>query len=159
MHVRYLGVIGALALAGCATHAPTSIPTSLKTGQSWVIDRESVADDVLDTCARDSPGHHMGEIVGYWAPTRDDIEQLEAHQSQLQPTIVEPTRFDRQYVGLSMADGRHLIYLNAFRPSSDPGVDPSHSAVNSCDAGPDYWGAVYDPSRATFSDIAINGTR
>ncbi|MEE7560964.1 hypothetical protein HH299_15635 [Xanthomonas sp. Kuri4-2] len=147
-------------LAGCATppKGPPNIPTRVKTGQSWVITRQALAAQVLDPCSRDSPARHPGEVTGYWAPSRQQLERLEADQSRLQPTIAAPADFDRQYVGIE-AHGRRLIYINAFRLPDDSELDPGRSAVDVCDGGAGAWGAVYDPESGQFSDIAVGGTR
>ncbi len=154
---KLLPLAAAMLLAGCATQGPVSVPTSIKAGQSWVVDRESIASQVLDTCSRDSPGRHPGLVTGYWAPVRSDIEQLESHQDQLQPTITDPAGFDRQYVGITLSDGRRLIYVNAFRLPDSADLDPAKTAVRACDGGASFWGALYDPTSGRFSDVAVNG--
>jgi hypothetical protein len=148
----------ALALVGCASQAPQTIPTRLKSGQSWVITRPALAEQVLQTCSRDSPARHPGEVSGYWAPSRQQIEQLEAQQDQLQPTITAPRDFDRQYVGI-VSGGRQLIYINAFRLPDDSPLDPAKEAVQACDGGSRFWGALYDPASGAFSAIELNGAR
>lgn len=147
---------GLLALSGCASQAPRSVPTALKSGQSWVVTRPQLAAQVLDTCSRDSPARHPGGVSGYWAPSRQQIEQLEAQQDQLKPSIAAPRDFDRQYVGIE-AGGRRLIYINAFHLPDSSELDPGRTAVQVCDGGAGFWGAVYDPEHGSFSDIAVNG--
>src|SRR5690606_37955172 len=99
----------------CSTvQGPPNIPTAVKTGQSWVVTRPVVAAQVLDTCSRPSPGRDAGRVTGYWAPSRVQIEQLEAQLPQLAGQVSGPQDFDRQYVGIE-ADGRELIYVNAFK--------------------------------------------
>lgn len=149
----------ALLAAGCASTGGTpgtTVPTSVKAGQSWVITRPVVAAQVLDTCSRDSPGRHPGEITGYWAPSRQQIEQLEARLDQLQPTIERPGDFDRQYVGIEV-QGRRLIYINAFNLPDDSELDPARTAIQVCDGGAQFWGAVFDPESGQFSGIQHNG--
>lgn len=152
-------LMAGLWLAGCASTGGTpgtSVPTSVKAGQSWVITRPAVAAQVLDTCSRDSPARHPGEITGYWAPSRQQVEQLEARLDQLQPTIPRPGDFDRQYVGIE-AKGRRLIYINAFQLPDDTELDPARVAIQVCDGGAQFWGAVYDPESGQFTDIERNG--
>ena len=144
-----------LLLAGCATRAPDMVPTRLHTGQSWVITRPLIAEQVLDTCSRDSPAHHNGEVTGFWAPSRQQIEQMEAQLDRLQPVIAAPTQFDRQYVGIE-SDGRRLIYINGFRLPDHSDLNPGKTAVRVCDGGTDFWGAVYDPQSGEFSHIQTN---
>ncbi len=149
----------AVLLAGCASQpkGPPTIPTSIKSGQSWVITRQALAAEVLDTCSRDSPARHPGEVTGYWAPSRQQVEQLEAQQTRLQPTIATPGDFDRQYVGIE-SQGRKLIYINAFQLPDDTDIDPGKTAVKACDGGAGFWGALYDPQTGEFSDVRLNGT-
>ena len=149
----------ALALAACtpANVKPgASVPTADKAGQSWVITRPQLAAQVLDTCSRDSPARHADGVSGYWAPSRAQVEQLESRLAQLQPAIAEPLQSGRQYVGF-IADGRQLIYINGFALPDHSDIDPAREAIQVCDGGPRFWGAVYDPQAGTFSDIARNG--
>lgn len=144
-----------LALAACtaANVKPgTRVSTALKTGQSWVVTRPVVAAQVLDGCARGSSLRHTGEITGYWAPGRADIEALESRLSQLQPAIPEPARSGRQYVGFQSGEKR-LIYINAFSLPDHNDIDPSREAVRVCDGGSRFWTAIYDPQSATFTGI------
>ncbi|PPU69781.1 hypothetical protein [Xanthomonas pisi] len=156
--LRSATALAVLALAGCATtQAPSTVPTNLKSGQSWVITRQSVAEQVLDTCSRDSPARHPGQISGYWEPSHQQIEQLESRQDALTPTIAEPREFDRQYVGV-VIQGQQLIYINAFKLPNDPPVKPAREAIKVCDGGSAFWGALYDPQTGAFSQIAVNGS-
>ncbi|WP_349657488.1 hypothetical protein [Xanthomonas sp. 10-10] len=155
--LRSATALAVLALAGCATtQAPSTVPTNLKSGQSWIITRQSVAEQVLDTCSRDSPARHPGQISGYWEPSHQQIEQLESRQDALTPTIAEPREFDRQYVGV-VIQGQQLIYINAFKLPNDPPVKPAREAIKVCDGGSAFWGALYDPQTGAFSQIAVNG--
>ncbi|OLK76503.1 hypothetical protein [Xanthomonas oryzae] len=160
MHaLRGAVALAVIALAGCATtQGPASVPTNLKNGQSWIITRQGVAEQVLQPCSRDSPAKHPGQISGYWAPSHQQIEQLEARQDALTPTIAEPREFDRQYVGV-MIQGRQLIYINAFKLPNTPEVKPATEAIQVCDGGSMFWGALYDPQTGAFSQIAVNAIR
>lgn len=147
------------ALASACTPSntrPGSVPTAVRTGQSWVVTRPIVAAQVLDTCSRDSPGREPGRVTGYWAPSRQQVEQLEARLSTLQAQVPNVTDFDRQYVGVEIG-GRQLIYLNAFHLPDASELDPAREAIRVCDGGRQFWGAVFDPATGSFSDVAFNG--
>lgn len=148
------------ALAAACTPANTrpgaSVPTAVKTGQSWVVTRPVVAAQVLDTCSRSSPGRGPGRVTGYWAPSRQQVEQLEAQLPSLEAQVPKAADFDRQYVGIEM-DGRQLIYLNAFHLPDDADIDPARDAIRVCDGGAQFWGAVFDPASGSFSDVQFNG--
>jgi hypothetical protein len=148
------------ALAAACTPANTrpgaSVPTAIKTGQSWVVTRPVVAAQVLDTCSRSSPGREPGRVTGYWAPSRQQVEQLEAQLPSLEAQVPKAADFDRQYVGIEM-DGRQLIYLNAFHLPDDADIDPARDAIRVCDGGAQFWGAVFDPASGRFSDVQFNG--
>jgi len=148
------------ALAAACTPANTrpgaSVPTAIKTGQSWVVTRPVVAAQVLDTCSRSSPGREPGRVTGYWAPSRQQVEQLETQLPSLEAQVPKAADFDRQYVGIEM-DGRQLIYLNAFHLPDDADIDPARDAIRVCDGGAQFWGAVFDPASGRFSDVQFNG--
>ena len=148
-----------VALAGCTTvQGPSSVPTALKTGQSWVVTRPVVAAQVLDTCSRPSPGRDAGRVTGYWAPDRRQVERMEAAIGQLQAEVTQPAAFDRQYVGIE-TQGRQLIYVNAFKLPDGSGIDPAREAIRACDGGAMFWGAVFDPETGTFSEFHANGAK
>ena len=138
------------------TRPGTSVPTAVKTGQSWVVTRPVVAAQVLDTCSRSSPGREPGRVTGYWAPSRQQVEQLEAQLPSLEAQVPKAADFDRQYVGIEM-DGRQLIYLNAFHLPDDADIDPARDAIRVCDGGAQFWGALFDPASGSFSDVQFNG--
>lgn len=148
------------ALAAACTPANTrpgaSVPTAIKTGQSWVVTRPVIVAQVLDTCSRPSPGQTPGRVTGYWAPSRQQVEQLEAALPALEPRVPQVTDFNRQYVGIEL-EGRKVIYLNAFRLPDHSNVDPSREAIRVCDGGSTFWGAVFDPATAQFSELQFNG--
>lgn len=157
---RALLPLALAALAAACTPANTrpgaSVPTAIKTGQSWVVTRPVVAAQVLDTCSRSSPGREPGRITGYWAPSRQQVEQLEARLPSLETQVPKAADFDRQYVGIEM-DGRQLIYLNAFHLPDDADIDPARDAIRVCDGGAQFWGALFDPASGSFSDVQFNG--
>ncbi len=63
--------------------------------------------------------------------------------------------FDRQYVGIESA-GKRLI-VNAFHLPDGSGINPAREAIRVCDGGTQFWGAVFDPSSNTFSELQFNG--
>lgn len=149
------------ALAAACTPANTrpgaTVPTAVKTGQSWVVTRPVIAAQVLDTCSRPSPGRTPGQVTGYWAPSRQQVEQLEARLPTLDPQVPGVVDFDRQYVGIELG-GRQVIYLNAFHLPDGTPMDPAREAIRACDGGRQFWGAVFDPATGTFSDLQFNGS-
>jgi len=152
-----LPLAGALLLGACSTvQGPPSVPTASKTGQSWVVTRPLVAAQVLDTCSRPSPGRDAGRVLGYWAPSRADVDRMEAQLAQLQPQLEAPQLYDRQYVGIDTQAGRR-IYVNAFRLPDGATIDPAREAIRVCDGGRQFWGAVYDPQRGRFDELQFNG--
>jgi len=154
---RTLPLVAVAVLAGCSTvKGPPSVPTAIKTGQSWVVTRPVIAAQVLDTCSRPSPGRDPGRVTGYWAPSRQQVEQLEARLAQLEPRVAAPQDFDRQYVGIE-AGGSELIYVNAFHLPDNSTINPAREAIRACDGGAMFWGAVFDPKTATFSEFHPNG--
>jgi len=147
----------ATALGACTTtRGPASVPTAERTGQSWVVTRPVIAAQVLDTCSRPSPGREAGRVTGYWAPSRQQVDLLEAKLSSLETQVPQVLDFDRQYVGIESA-GQRLIYINAFHLPDDGSVNPAREAVRVCDGGRQFWGAVFDPSTSTFSELQFNG--
>ncbi|MFA4578801.1 hypothetical protein P1940_21615, partial [Xanthomonas perforans] len=66
----------------------------------------------------------------------------------------EPTR----QCGGVVIQGQQLIYVNAFKLPNDPPVKPAREAIQVCDGGSMFWGALYDPQTGAFSQIAINGS-
>lgn len=138
------------------TRPGTSVPTAVRSGQSWVVTRPVIAAQVLDTCSRPSPGQPPGRVTGYWAPSRQQIEQLEAQLPSLEAQVPHAGDFDRQYVGVEL-DGRQLIYLNAFRLPDHSEIDPAREAIRACDGGRQFWGVLFDPASNQFSELQFNG--
>ncbi|WMJ68739.1 hypothetical protein [Stenotrophomonas sp. 24(2023)] len=155
---HWLLPLAAGALLGACTpvKGPPSIPTTLKTGQSWVVTRPVVAAQVLDTCSRPSPGRDPGRVTGYWAPSRQQVDQLETRLSSLEAQVPKVLDFDRQYVGIE-AGGRKLVYINAFHLPDDNSINPAREAIRVCDGGAQFWGALFDPASNTFSELQFNG--
>lgn len=149
----------AAAAAACTpanTRPGATVPTAVKTGQSWVVTRPLVVAQVLDTCSRPSPSQTPGRVTGYWAPSRQQIEQLESRLPTLEAQVPNVTDFDRQYVGIEV-EGRKLIYLNAFHLPDHGDMDPAREAIRVCDGGNQFWGALFDPTSGEFSELQFNG--
>ena len=147
----------ALLLAAChSASRPDSVPTAIKAGQSWVVTRPLVAAQVIDTCSRPGPASLDGGVTGYWAPSRAQVDQLEAALDQLAGQIADPRASGRQYVGIENGS-RRLIYINAFKLPDTAGLNPAREAVRVCDGGEGFWGAIYDPAGNSFSHIERNG--
>jgi hypothetical protein len=72
--------------------------------------------------------------------------------------IKAPLTYHRQYVGI-IVGGRKLIYINAFRASSEPKrkVNFEGGWVDWCDGGTGNWGALYDTQSGNFSELRTNG--
>ena len=102
------------------------------------------------------PGREPGRVSGYWAPSRQQVDQLEAKLSSLEAQVPKVLDFDRQYVGIESA-GKRLIYINAFHLPDDSGINPAREAIRVCDGGAQFWGAVFDPASNTFSELQFNG--
>jgi len=123
------------ALAAACTPANVrpgaSVSTAVKTGQSWVVTRPVIAAQVLDTCSRSSPGREAGAVTGYWAPSRQQVEQLEAQLPRLEAQVPNAADFDRQYVGIEMG-GRQVIYLNAFHLPDEVAISTPPATPSGC---------------------------
>jgi len=94
--------IATLLGAYATTQGPASVPTTERSGQSWVVTRPIIAAQVLDTCSRPSPGREAGRVSGYWAPSRQQVDQLEAKLASLEAQVPHVLDFDRQYVGIEL---------------------------------------------------------
>jgi hypothetical protein len=147
----------AVAAAACVSSAPAPPAGSV------VLPPEQL-ERALWLCSRSGPS--LSEVEGTWEVTPEVVARLEAdlpRLGRLRPEecclargpIRQPERFFRQYVGIVLG-GREVVYVNAFRSvESDP--DWRQRAVQVCDGGDDYWGAIYDPATRRFSRLAFNG--
>ena len=126
--------------------------------KSGVLLPMTVAFEAGRQCSRPAP-----KVDGSWQPAPAMLDLLEAHLTDIsrmstpgaRPTRIEqPESYYRQYVGI-VRDGHELIYINAF--SSDPGKDWKTHLVSICDGGIGFWGVLYDPQTAIFSELAVNG--
>ena len=138
-----LPLLGAALLAACASSPdPTQVPTAQRAGQSWVVTRPQVAAELARAC----PGGLDVEISDFWAPSRSDIDRLEAVLPGLQDRQPEALNGDRQYVGI-VSQGQRLVYVRGFPAIDNAGHDPTRAIVVPCDIG---WHALYDPQAQRF---------
>jgi len=133
----------------------------------YVVLTPADANDATDLCSRRPP-----YFLETWLPKDDDIAALEAHWALLRVTDPVPIccglhgsvgsmdAYYRQYIGI-IVEKRRSIYINAFAVDSmrledlnEPGWLRRPKRV--CDGGTHFWGAVYDPSAGTFSDLRFN---
>jgi hypothetical protein len=140
----------AATLAGCA---------SAQVASSYTVLDASLADEAVQQCSRTAP-----TIEGSWTPSESDVLLLERHLPDLLDVtstgcclsgirLTDLGRHHRHYVGV-IVEGRRLIYINAFPKgtTNDPVVP-----LFACDGGTSFWGVLFDPETATFSDLAFNG--
>lgn len=134
---------GTMVLAGCSTHAPTTIPTAQRSGQGWVVTRTVVAAQLLQAC----PDPIADQAQQLFAPSRAQIDQLEARLATFDAGMTDS--FDRQYIGLRI-DDVPLIYLRGFPASDHRSQDPSRELVSDCTSG---FEVLFDPASGRFSDL------
>lgn len=143
-HRPLLLALAAISLAACSSvSTPRQVPAAERSGQSWVVTRPQVAASLARAC----PGGLEVDITDFWAPSRNDVDQLEAQLPQLQQRISDAQRGDRQYVGIVSGD-RRLIYIRGFPATDNAGHDPTRAVVVPCDIG---WHALYDPQSGQFT--------
>ena len=101
----------------------------------------------------------------YWTPDEDDVDDLEAGledflEEAVEDGLISEDAFDdlpdylRQYAGFVEDDDR-LIFANFF--CDDFGSDWEEEPVFVLDGGDCFFTLVYDPERARFSDLQVNG--
>jgi hypothetical protein len=121
----------------------------------------SEAKRATNQCSRPSPD----KFTDTWQPSEAEIKEMESRFSQIKKLRVKecciqgeqienPERYYMQYVGI-VAEGKRLIYINAFAPI-DANEGWKDNAVVICDGG-NAWGVLYDPKAKKFYDLAING--
>lgn len=152
--------IAALALAvaglGCASAKP--VPP----GRSVVLPAEQL-EEMLRLCSRLGP--RVEDVEGTWEVPEDVVARLEADLLKLRRLrasccirglrIRRPEELFRQYLGIVL-DGRRVVYVNFFgEEESFPHWQAR--AVQVCDGGDYFWGAIYDPVSRRFSQLAVNG--
>lgn len=102
------------------------------------------------------------DAVTGWTPAEADLARLAADLRRL-PTPPNarpgftPLGSTIQVVGMTLADGRRRLYLNAFAREAGPCAGTPTQPCTVCDGGPTFWGALYDPAAGTFEDVASNG--
>ncbi|HLT47709.1 MAG TPA: hypothetical protein VK002_10820 [Rubricoccaceae bacterium] len=154
-HTLFPALLFAAVLAGCSGSRPDA-PTA--PGSYTVLDA-ALAEEATRQCSRASYA-----VEGGWNPSEADVRLLEEHLPDLltlpstacclpDARLDDLGRYHRQYVGVVIG-GRRLIYVNAFpaRLSAEAG-----EPFIVCDGGTSFWGALFDPETATFSDLAFNG--
>jgi hypothetical protein len=115
---------------------------------------ESVGPKLLTPCSRSAP-----HVDAFWKADAATVAEAETHLWQivfLNPTIYQPRRYHRQYVGVVIGQSR-LLYLNAFDLFGTTDFDSGEPIVG-CDGGSNFFGVIYDPKARRFRDLAINGT-
>lgn len=128
----------------------------------WVVLPMEQAASALKPCSRPGPRG----VETSWDIPASVLDQLEADLEALTQIAAQgccllgarvrhPKAYLRQYVGV-VINGRPLIYINAFR-SVDPTQRWLEEAIDVCDGGETYWGALYDPQTRRFSQLAFNG--
>jgi hypothetical protein len=125
--------------------------------------------DLLDQC-RTTP-----DSASYWLPEAAQIADLEngfdaavTAALKARDETFPDSGYNRQYVGIVIG-GKRAIYINAFVPEagtySIPGASGSagdfwrNTAIQVCDGGSYYFGAVYDPATKEFSGFVFNRDR
>lgn len=145
---------------GCLALTLVAVTCLGQQTKNSVVLPSSEAKSVMRLCSRSGPS----AIDGGWQPSPADIALLEVHLfeiSALRPRCCSPASdkspasFFRQYLGVVIG-GRRLIYVNAF-PADFARQDWRSKMVNVCDGGPFFWGVLFDPATATFSDFSTNG--
>jgi hypothetical protein len=121
---------------------------------------QSEAKRLAHLCSRSSPP----EFSETWQPSETDIKTMESKFSLIKQLkaeccikvkqVLNLDDYYLQYIGI-VANGRRLIYINAFG-NGHPPEDWKQAAVLTCDGGND-WGVLYDPQSAKFFDLSING--
>jgi len=157
------GNVIALLLVGCSAATTRVAP------DRFAVLMSSRAEELLSQCSRPAP-----EAEGTWQPSISDIAQLETDLPHLVgrkargccirgERLRDVNTYFRQYVGVVIS-GRKLIYINAFPMTEFDDWPPQVSRpawreepIKVCDGGSGYWGALYDPVRRSFSDLAFNG--
>lgn len=126
---------------------------------------ETLAKKVTEQCSRPVPTFEAA-----WTPAEADIRKMEAKfadlesldgsQNDARKGIVEvhverPARFYRQYVGLVIS-GRRFIYINAVANTVGYNKTWTATPFSVCDGGVFYWGVLYSPTIAAFSELWFN---
>jgi hypothetical protein len=143
-----------LLLAACAGCAD-------KTSSMSAVLSQSEARVLLKQCSRPSPANvrNVWDVSGSVAADIDgrigDVSKLRSSRGQ---PITQPQKYLRQYGGV-LVNSRKLVYVNAFYLASEFNPDKIHwrtKATIVCDGGNSAWGAMYDPSTKSFSELVVN---
>lgn len=144
-------LVAVTALSGC---------TGARIGSSsYTVLDAALAEATVNQCSRVNPA-----IEGSWNPSESDIGLLERHLPDLlelpSTACCNPgarlsalDAYHRQYVGV-LVGGRRLIYVNAFPVAH---AEDTRVPFEVCDGGASFWGVLFDPETAAFSDLAFNG--
>jgi hypothetical protein len=115
--------------------------------------------------------------IGFWTPTVSDIARLERDLSTYlvtqDTTLAQQPRqpwtplrnYYRQYVGIVVVGGGHLIYVNAVAPAERDHLVGARGDTAAwryvpalvCDGGWALWGVESDPATHRFRGFAFNG--
>lgn len=120
-------------------------------------------------------------VTGYYSPSPAQVAQLEQRllaflerQRNDTKTAPPPGNYYRQYIGITRAEGRRAIYVNAFprthierlndllgripndHASHDDTVRWREHPVSVCDGGAAYWSVEYDVASARFRNFVVN---
>jgi hypothetical protein len=116
-----------------------------------------VGQSLTQPCGRVAPKN----ITGYWRPSLDQIDVMErllkpyldglAQDKYQLPPYGE---YDRQYIGI-VQKGRKRIY-GSFFPRDEKTRTNTEFVVKLCEAGPVFWGLIFDPTTNSFSDLAFS---
>ena len=149
--VASLGMVCMVAACGTLTVMP---------GQSTLLP-SIAAKTIAKRCSRPGPP----PFEGTWTPDSNTITVMEREFGAVRrlrsgccvlgSRISDLSDSYLQYVGI-VANGRKLIYVNAFTGKDPPGLWRTHP-VMICDGGTGAWGVVYDPGTREFFDLAVNG--
>lgn len=131
-------------LAACASHAPTSVPSAQRSGQGWVVTRTAVAARITQAC----PDGIADGIQDLYAPSRDQIDALEARLAALDDRLPQASSADRQYVGI-LRDGQPYIFVRGLPARDYRKDDPARTLLGDCHSG---WEALYNPATGQFDD-------
>ena len=115
------------------------------------------------------PKSGPNRITGTWAPTKTDIDGLEANLHQITDLsrkgkyswmlIEHPDKYFRQYVGV-VQSGQKRIYVNAFCGFNNGTLAPKdwrNRLIHISDGGNCVWRSLYDNTSKTFLELSING--
>ena len=175
MNLRHIfqQIVGTIRLApillmGCAAVVdqqsvadidPIATPIS---GQGWVIFSSEYAEETMHRGAWLAQNR---TVDGYWAPSADDIKELEknlveylrqnADEFNQQPPVWERLdEYQRQYIGV-ISNKDKIIYGSYF--CSNSGLPWQQELLEFSDGGECYFQILYDKDRGQFIVLRVNG--